>query len=123
MPKKFYKHKTLLDEQVSPRQFFPRLNELFDVKYIKHDLNLAGLPDPAIYELALKQGRIILTKNVRDFRPLLREDSPGIISIPENWSLSRIDSKLIALLTRHGPNYFRGRYHPLAAEEPTRQAA
>lgn len=123
MPKKFYKHKTLLDEQVSPRQFFPRLNEHFDVKHIKHDLNLASLPDLAIYELALKQGRIILTKNVKDFRPLLREDSPGIISIPETWATSRVDSKLTALLMRHGPNYFRGRYHPLAAEEPTRQAA
>ena len=123
MPKKFYKHKTLLDEQVSPRQFFPRLNEHFDVKHIKHDLNLASLPDLAIYELALKQGRIILTKNVKDFRPLLREDSPGIISIPETWATSRVDSKLTALLMRHGPNYFRDRYHPLAAEEPTRQAA
>jgi hypothetical protein len=123
MPKKFYKHKTLLDEQVSPRQFFPRLNEHFDVKHIKHDLNLASLPDPAIYELALKQGRIILTKNVKDFRPLLREDSLGIISIPETWATSRVDSKLTALLMRHGPNYFRGRYHPLAAEEPARQAA
>jgi predicted nuclease of predicted toxin-antitoxin system len=123
MPKRFYKHKTLLDEQISPRQFFPRLNELFDVKHIKHDLNLAGLPDPEIYELARKQSRIILTKNVKDFRPLLLEDSPGIISIPENWSLSRIDSKLTALLMRHGPNYFRGRYHPLAAEELQAQAA
>ena len=123
MPKRFYKHKTLLDEQISPRQFFPRLNELFDVKHIKHDLNLAGLPDPEIYELARKQSRIILTKNVKDFRPLLLEDSPGIISIPESWSLSRIDSKLTALLMRHGPNYFRGHYHPLAAEELQAQAA
>ena len=123
MPKKFYKHKTLLDEQVSPRQFFPRLNEHFDVKHIKHDLNLAGLPDPAIYELALKQERIILTKNVKDFRPLLREDSPGIIGIPETWATSRIDSKLTALLMRHGSNYFRGRYIPLALEESQAQAA
>jgi hypothetical protein len=84
---------------------------------------LTSLHDPAIYELALKQGRIILTKNVKDFRPLLREDSLGIISIPETWATSRVDSKLTALLMRHGPNYFRGRYHPLAAEEPARQAA
>jgi hypothetical protein len=123
MPKRFYKHKTLLDEQVSPRQYFPRLNEHFDVKHIKHDLHLSGLADPAIYELALSQGRIILTKNDKDFRPLLREDSPGIIGIPETWSLSQVDSKLTALLMKHGPNYFRGRYRPLAAEEPTRHAA
>lgn len=123
MPKPFYKHKTLLDEQLYHRRMYPLLNEHFDVKHIRDDLHLGGLPDPAIYELALKQGRIILTKNVKDFRPLLREDSPGIISIPETWATSRVDSKLTALLMRHGPNYFRGRYHPLAAEEPTRQAA
>jgi predicted nuclease of predicted toxin-antitoxin system len=123
MPKPFYKHKTLLDEQLYHRRMYPLLNEHFEVKHIRDDLHLGGLPDPAIYELALKQGRIILTKNVKDFRPLLREDSPGIISIPETWETSRVDSKLTALLMRHGPNYFRGRYHPLAAEEPTRQAA
>jgi Domain of unknown function (DUF5615) len=116
MPKRFYKHKTLLDEQVSPRQYFPRLNERFDVKHIKHDLNLASLPDPQVYELASSHGRIILTKNIKDFRPLLRDDSPGITGIPETWSNHRIDSKLSALLMRHGPSYFRGRYRPLAAE-------
>jgi len=123
MPKPFYKHKTLLDEHLPPRQILARLNAHFDVKHIKHDLNLAGLPDPAIYELARKQGRIILTINVKDFRPLLREDSPGIIGIPENWAADRIDSKLTAVLMRHGPNYFRGRYRSLAAEDLTSQAA
>jgi predicted nuclease of predicted toxin-antitoxin system len=123
MPKPFYKHKTLLDEHLYHRRVYPLLNEHFDVKHIRDDLHLDGLPDPAIYELARQQGRIILTKNVKDFRPLLRDDSPGIIGIPETWSTSRIDTKLTALLTRHGPNYFRGRYRPLAAEEPQSQAA
>ncbi len=87
------------------------------------NLHLAGLPDPAIYELALKQGRIILTINIKDFRPLLRDDSPGVISIPENWSAQRIDTKLTALLMKHSPNYFRGRYRPLAAEDSQSHAA
>jgi Domain of unknown function (DUF5615) len=93
------------------------------VKHIKHDLNRAGLPDPEVYKLAAAQGRMILTINVKDFRPLLREDAPGVIGIPENWSAARIDSKLTALLMRHGPNYFRGRYRPLAAEDQTHHAA
>jgi predicted nuclease of predicted toxin-antitoxin system len=116
MPKRFYKHKVLLDEQVAPRQYFPRLNEHFDVKHIKHDLNLASLPDPQVYELAASQDRIILTKNVKDFRALLQEDSPGVIGIPETWANDRIDSQLTALIMRHGPSYFRGRYRPLAGE-------
>ena len=65
----------------------------------------------------------ILTTNVKDFRPLLRDDCPGIIGIPDAWLPDRIDTKLTALLMRHGPNYFRGRYRPLAAEEPQSQAA
>jgi predicted nuclease of predicted toxin-antitoxin system len=123
MPKPFYKHKTLLDENLYHRRSYPLLNEHFDVKHIKHDLRLGGLDDPEIYELAVSQGRIILTKNVKDFRPLLREDSPGIIGIPDTWAPSRIDTKLTALLMRYGPNYFRGRYHPLAAIEAVKQAS
>jgi hypothetical protein len=117
MPKPFYKHKTLLDEHLYQRRLYPRLNEHFDVKHIKHDLNLASLPDPQVYELAVKQGRIILTTNVKHFRPLLRDDCPGIIGIPGAWLPDRVDSKLTALLMKNGPSYFRGRYRSLAEED------
>ena len=123
MPKRFYKHKTLLDEHLYHRRVYPLLNAHFDVKHIRDDLHLDGLPDPQVYELARKQGRILLTTNVKDFRPLLREDSPGIIGIPGAWLPDRIDTKLTALLMRHGPNYFRGRYRSLAAEEQPSKAA
>ena len=123
MPKPFYKHKILLDEHLYHRRAYPTLNEHFDVKHIKDDLHHGGMLDPLIYELAVKQGRIILTTNVKDFRPLLREDSPGIIGIPETWSPTRVDTKLASLLMRHGPNYFRGHYHPLGAMDEDKQAA
>src|SRR5262249_10521546 len=77
MPKAFYKHKALLDEHLLHRRLYPLLNAHFNVKHIRDDLHLDGLPDTAIYELAVKQGRIILTTNVKDFRPLLREECPG----------------------------------------------
>lgn len=60
------------------------------------------MDDAPLSALAVAQRRIILTSNVRDFRPLLRENSPGVIGIPETWSVARLDSKLTALLTRHG---------------------
>jgi predicted nuclease of predicted toxin-antitoxin system len=123
MAKAFYKHKVLLDEHLPPRQLLSRLNAHFDARHIKHDLHHGGMDDGLIHELAVAQGRIILTINVKDFRPLLREDSPGVIGIPENWSAPRIDTKLTALLIKHGSNYFRGRYHPLAVVEPKSQAA
>lgn len=123
MPKSFHKHKILLDEQLYHRRLYPSLNEHFDVKHIRDDLHLSGLPDPKVYELALSQGRIILTKNVKDFRPLIREDSPGVIGIPETWSAARLDTALTALFMHHGPNYFRGFYRPLAEPDLEKQAA
>ena len=54
MPKPFYKHKTLLDEHLLHRRMYPLLNAHFDVKHIRDDLHLDGLPDPQVYELAVK---------------------------------------------------------------------
>ena len=122
MPKRFFKHRLLLDENLPPRQRLVYLNERFDVKHIKHDLHLGGLDDAPVHQLALAQQRIILTSNVKDFRPLLRAHSPGVIGIPETWSVARLDTKLTALLTKHGPAYFTGRVRPLAAEEDTTAA-
>ena len=122
MPKRFYKHKTLLDEHLYHRRVYSLLNERFDVKHIRDDLHLDGLPDPQVYELARKQGRILLTTNVKDFRPLLRDDCPGIIGIPDAWLPDRIDSKLTALLMHYGPNYFKGHFRSLGAIEAQEQA-
>ena len=116
MPRGFYKHKLLLDEHLPPRQRLAQFNERFDVKHIVHDLHRGGMDDAPIHELAVAQQRIILTSNVKDFRPLLRKESPGVIGVPETWSAVRLDSKLTALLTRHGPAYFAGRLLPLGAE-------
>jgi predicted nuclease of predicted toxin-antitoxin system len=123
MPKAFYKHKLLLDEHLFERRKYPLLNERFDVKHIRDDLHHGGMGDPDIYNLAVSLGRIILTTNVSDFRPLIREDSPGVIGIPDGWSANRIDTKLAALLIRHGANYFRGRFIPLAIMESHTEAA
>ncbi|MGH8654238.1 MAG: DUF5615 family PIN-like protein [Gammaproteobacteria bacterium] len=112
-----------MDEHLPPRQSLSRLNEHFDVKHIKHDLRLGGIEDVHIHELAVVQGRIILTINVKDFRPLLREDSPGVIGIPETWLIARLDTKLTALLMKHGSNHFRGHFRSLGAEEALPRAA
>ena len=118
MPK-FHKHKLLLDENLAPRSAFPQLNGLFDIKHVAHDLNYAGMQDPKVYGLALTLGRIIVTFNGRDFRPLLRQaHSAGVIDIPAGWTHSQIDTKLTALLKRHSPAYFAGTFRTLATEQP-----
>jgi predicted nuclease of predicted toxin-antitoxin system len=117
MPKHFHKHKLLFDENMDVRQLFPRLNEHFDVKHVRDDLHLGGLKDPSVYDLAVVQGRIILTINGDDFRPLVgTKQDAGVIKIPDAWTRERIDSKLTALIMRHGPKYFAGHYRILATE-------
>ena len=118
MPNKFYKHKLLLDELMYTRRSYPRLNRNFDVKHIRDDLDLGGSTDKSAYELASKLGRIIITANGRHFRNLVQADSAGVIDFPADWSTSRVDTKLTALLMRHGPKYFAGQYRTLATEQP-----
>lgn len=113
MPKAFYKHKLLLDEHMPGRSAFPKLNELFDVKHIAFDLNRAGAKDPAVYKIATIAERILITRNEADFRPLIKPDDRGVIGMPPHLRNDQIDTKLTALLKRHGPNYFTGKYIPL----------
>lgn len=120
MPKAFFKHKLLFDENMRPRNRFPRLNELFDIKHISHDLKKAGIPDPEVYDIAITQKRIIITLNKADFKKLAgTKNDFGIIGIPPNLLPPHIDTKLTALLMKLKPNQLRGKYIPLGEEKPT----
>src|SRR3954466_4473089 len=104
MPKRFYKHKLLLDEHLHDRRAYPTLNEHFDVKHVALDLHDAGLKDPQVYELAVTTGRILVTRNARDFRPLVgTKKDAGVIAIPPHALAEQLDRALAALLMRHGP--------------------
>jgi predicted nuclease of predicted toxin-antitoxin system len=116
MPKPFYKHKLLFDENMPPRTQYPRLNEHFDVKHVSHDYHKDGATDAAVYQLACEQGRIIITINRDDFTKLVGSKADcGVIALPDGPAATRTDTKLTALLMRHGPTYFRGRVHSLGA--------
>ena len=124
MPKSFYKHKLLFDENMPPRQRFPRLNEHFDVKHVSHDYHKGGVDDEEVYSMACEQERIILTINRDDFAKLVgTKDDCGVIAVSDGPAAARTDTKLTALLMRAGPNYFRGRLVPLGAGEVKKQAA
>jgi len=115
MPKRFHKHKLLLDENMPERQSFPRLNELFDVKHIRDDLNSGGLADPQVYTLAAKQKRLLVTHNIKDFKALApRSQETGIIGISPNLSLHQVDQRLTALLMHSSEKTLLGKYTPLS---------
>jgi predicted nuclease of predicted toxin-antitoxin system len=107
MRKRFYKHKLLIDENMYPRQKFPRLNEHFDVKHIVHDLNRDGASDMAVYELAVSQRRIILTQNKKHFQKLVgTKQDAGCIAIPPHWTSIQIDTRLTSILMQYGQSHF-----------------
>jgi hypothetical protein len=39
-----------------------------------------------------------------------------VVDVPPHWTRRQVDTKLTALLMRHGPKYFAGRFLSLATE-------
>ncbi|MEU2869730.1 DUF5615 family PIN-like protein [Streptomyces olivoreticuli] len=107
MPKQFHKYKLLLDENVPPRSLFPRVNQRFDVQHVSLDLHQGGIDDIAVYRLATKEQRIIISQNWRHFLKLVgTDDDVGVIAVTGNdWV--RMDGQLASLLVRYGPAHFR----------------
>lgn len=100
---------------MSPRTAFPNLNSIFDVKHVREDLRLGGLPDPEVYQLAVKQQRILLTYNIKHFRQLAGTlNDAGVIGIPSHLTSAQVDTKLTSLLTKSTPNALQGKYTPLS---------
>ena len=114
MPKRFYKHKILLDENMPQRFRLPLLNQQFEVKHLRDDLDKGQLEDPEVYELAVRDGLVIVTYNIKDFRSLAgTKPDAGIIGAPDRLPVKQLDTKLCALLKWLTPNALKGRYFPL----------
>ena len=64
----------LLDANLSPRRIGgPLARRGHDVFSLASDVALGALDDPQVLELAAEQARVLVTRNARDFAPLLRE--------------------------------------------------
>ncbi len=61
-----------------------------DVRALDSEIDLEGLSDPEVLELAATEGRVLVTANIRDFEPLLREWAgesrlhAGVILVPSS---------------------------------------
>lgn len=64
----------LLDANLSPRGVADPLREAgHDVLALAGEPAFEGLDDPDVLELAAREGRVLVTRNSRDFAPLLRQ--------------------------------------------------
>jgi predicted nuclease of predicted toxin-antitoxin system len=117
MPKRFYKFKLLLNENMPPRQRFPRLTSRFDVKHLRDDFSKLGLKDPAVYDLAVRRNRLIITFNGTDFKKLVgKSTQTSVINVSANLRYEQIDTKLTALLTKSSEKSLYGQFTDLTGE-------
>lgn len=114
MTQKHYRHKLILDEGVESRRFFPQLNNLFNVRHITQDYKFTGLSDSDVHAIAVKEKRIIITYNIKDFKPLaIKSKQSGVVGITMNTSPELIDKKLVALFRRAAPKELYGKFTSL----------
>jgi len=81
----------LLDAHISGRTVGKSLVEGgHDVQALDSEQELERLSDPEVLQLAATEGRVLVTANVRDFEPLLREwagegrPHAGVILVPSS---------------------------------------
>src|SRR5215218_3763646 len=81
----------LLDAHISGRTVGKSLVEGgHDVRALASEPELQGLSDPEVLQLAATEGRVLVTANVRDSEPLLREwagesrPHAGVILVPSS---------------------------------------
>ena len=81
----------LLDAHISGRTVGKALIESgHDVRALDSEPELEGLSDPQVLELAAAESRVLVTANIRDFEPLLREwagesrSHAGVILVPSS---------------------------------------
>jgi hypothetical protein len=100
-----------------PRQRFPRLNSRFDLKHMRDDFSQIGVKDPAVYDLAAKQNRLIITFNGKDFKKLVGKiTQTGVINVSANLRYEQIDPKFTALLTKSSEKSLYGQFTDLTGE-------
>ena len=79
----------LLDAHISGRTVGKALVDSgHDLRALDSEAELEGLSDPEVLELAAAEGRVLVTANIKDFEPLLREwagegrSHAGVILVP-----------------------------------------
>jgi len=106
--KKTKRHKLLLDECLPPRSSYRQLNNLHDIRHIKHEFNMGGSDDQIVYKKAQSENRIMVVVNTKDFRPLVSSTSPTLICISANLTNKQADLKICKVLKEMKPRETKG---------------
>lgn len=117
MVREFHKHKLLLDEGFPIRSYLPLLNSRFDIKHITQDFKQLGLSDKQIHRFAVAHKRIVVTLNIKDFKPLAPTNrNTGVIGVSANLPFDKVDKKLTALLIKSTKKQLLGKLTVISGE-------
>ncbi len=87
--------RTILDEQLSPQIAMLLRKVGYDVDAVADREDLVGRSDRIILEVACREGRAVVTNNIKDFRPLAAEYlaqgrvHAGLILLPSRRTRTR----------------------------------
>lgn len=94
----------LLDAHISGRVVGRSLSELgHDVRAMDSEQELEGTPDRGVLELAVSEGRILVTIDVGDFLPLIAQlaasgrSHAGLICVPKSISNEEFGALIFAI--------------------------
>ncbi len=96
--KRITKYKLLLDEGLSLAKSYPKLNNFHNLKHIVHDLKKSGVKDEPLYDLATKDGRILIVFNIKDFKKIIKRNCISVIDLSSNLSNKEADLKILKAL-------------------------
>lgn len=108
------RYKLLLDEMLPRRSKYPLLNCFHNVRHIVHDHKLAGSSDEEVLKLAAKEGRILITKNIKHFRPIGIDHGVDIIGVTETIPPEELDKAIMAKLKKWAKASMSGRFTSIA---------
>ena len=94
--------RAILDEQLSPQIAVLLRKAGYDVDAVADRADLVGRSDRFIFEIACREGRAVVTNNIKDFRPLAAEwlaqgrTHAGLILLPSTRTRTRSTIAAIA---------------------------
>lgn len=94
--------RAILDEQLSPQIAVLLRKAGHDVEAVADRADLVGRSDRIVFEAACREGRAVVTNNIKDFRPLAAEFLAqgkahfGLILLPSTRTRSRATIAVIA---------------------------
>ena len=92
------------------REKFPLTNNLHSLRHIVHDYKKSGLQDEQILILAKKEGRILVTKNIKDFVTKCKTYHVDVIGVSEQLPSEELDKLLVANLGKRSSPKTSGRF-------------